>query len=121
VTAAVLIFAAALLIFNTIRMAIFARRREIEVMKLVGATNWFIRVPFMLEGLIQGLVGAAIAFATIYFLSGPGEGWIQDLDVFTGFQIVTSEVQLTGVLMLGVGSILGAIGAGVAVTRFLDV
>ena len=121
VTAAVLIFAAALLIFNTIRMAIFARRREIEVMKLVGATNWFIRVPFMLEGLIQGLVGAAIAFATIYFLSGPGEGWIQDLDVFTGFQIITSEVQWTGLLMLGVGSMLGALGAGVAVTRFLDV
>lgn len=120
-TAGVLFFAAALLIFNTIRMAIFARRREIEVMKLVGATNWFIRVPFMLEGLIQGLVGAAIAFATIYFMSGPGEGWIQDLDVFTGFQILTSEVSSTGLVMLGVGSVLGALGAGVAVTRFLDV
>ena len=46
-----------LLILNTIRMAIFARRREVAVMKLVGATNWFIRVPFMLEGLVQGLVG----------------------------------------------------------------
>src|SRR4051812_25202657 len=58
IVAIVLLFAASLLIFNTIRMAIFARRREIEVMKLVGATNWFIRVPFMLEGLIQGLLGA---------------------------------------------------------------
>ena len=50
-----LLFAAILLIWNTIRTAMFARRREIEVMKLVGATDWFIRVPFMLEGLIQGL------------------------------------------------------------------
>ena len=50
--------AAIVLIFNTIRMAMFARRREIEVMKLVGASNWFIRIPFMLEGLIQGLVGS---------------------------------------------------------------
>ena len=55
----VLLFAAVLLIWNTIRTAMFARRREIEVMKLVGATNWFIRIPFMLEGLLQGLVGAA--------------------------------------------------------------
>ena len=54
-----LLVAALLLILNAIRMAMFARRREIEVMKLVGATNWFIRVPFMLEGIIQGLVGSA--------------------------------------------------------------
>ena len=51
----------ALLIWNTIRTAMFARRREIEVMKLVGATNWFIRLPFMLEGLLQGIVGGALA------------------------------------------------------------
>ena len=57
VIAVFLLVAAGLLILNTIRMAMFARRREIEVMKLVGATNWFIRVPFMLEGLVQGLVG----------------------------------------------------------------
>ncbi len=52
-----LLFAAILLIWNTIRTAMFARRREIEVMKLVGATDWFIRIPFMLEGLIQGFIG----------------------------------------------------------------
>src|ERR671916_1364382 len=59
--AVVLLGAACLLILNTIRMAIFARRREVAVMKLVGATNWFIRVPFMLEGLVQGIVGGAVA------------------------------------------------------------
>ena len=46
------------LVVNTIQLAIFARRREVAVMKLVGATNWFIRIPFMLEGLVEGLVGA---------------------------------------------------------------
>src|SRR6185437_5252980 len=59
--AVVLIVSAAVLILNTIRMAIFARRREVSVMKLVGATNWFIRVPFMSEGLIQGFLGSALA------------------------------------------------------------
>ena len=53
--------ASTLLIANTIRLSIFSRRREIEVMKLVGATNWFVRGPFMLEGLICGLVGASLA------------------------------------------------------------
>ena len=60
VMSGVLLFASILLIWNTIRTAMFARRREIEVMKLVGATNWFIRLPFMLEGLLQGLAGAAL-------------------------------------------------------------
>ena len=56
-----LVIAATLLIANTIRLSIFARRREIEVMKLVGATNWFIRGPFMLEGLLCGFVGSVLA------------------------------------------------------------
>ena len=58
---AVLLVAATLLIANTIRLSIFSRRREIEVMKLVGATNWFVRGPFMLEGLICGLAGSVLA------------------------------------------------------------
>ena len=57
----VLLISSALLIANTIRLSIFSRRREIEVMKLVGATNWFVRGPFMLEGLITGLVGSLAA------------------------------------------------------------
>ena len=54
----VLLLSAGVLILNTIRMAIFARRREVSVMKLVGATNWFIRIPFITEGFIQGLIGS---------------------------------------------------------------
>ena len=56
-----LVIASTLLIANTIRLSIFSRRREIEVMKLVGATNWFIRGPFMLEGLLCGLCGSVLA------------------------------------------------------------
>ena len=63
-----LIVSAAVLILNSIRMAIFARRREVSVMKLVGATNWFIRVPFMSEGLIQGCWARACPPAPVYFL-----------------------------------------------------
>ena len=58
---AVLLIASILLIANTIRLSIFSRRREIEVMKLVGATNWFVRGPFMLEGLFCGLAGSLLA------------------------------------------------------------
>jgi cell division transport system permease protein len=119
--ASVLSLAAALLIFNTIRMAIFARRREIEVMKLVGATNWFIRIPFMLEGLVQGLVGAGVAFATVYFLRGAAEEGARRIDLFKGFVVLGSQVATTGVFTLVLGALIGALGAGVAVTRFLDV
>ncbi|MDP9420985.1 MAG: ABC transporter permease [Actinomycetota bacterium] len=119
--AAVLLFAAALLIFNTIRTAIFARRREIEVMKLVGATNWFIRVPFMLEGLLQGLAGASVAFAIVYLVRNAAQDAIRNVPLFDGFVVVTSQVVTTGALTLVLGAAIGAVGAGVAVTKFLDV
>jgi cell division transport system permease protein len=122
VIAIVLFLASSLLIFNTIRMAIFARRREIEVMKLVGATNWFIRVPFMVEGLVQGVVGAIGAFAVLFFLRGPMTDWIRDtFDQFAGFIVHSGEVSQVGLIVVIVGSLIGAASAGVAVTRFLDV
>jgi cell division transport system permease protein len=119
--AVVLLFAASLLIFNTIRMAIFARRREIEVMKLVGATNWFIRIPFMLEGLVQGLLGAGIAFGVVYLARNAAQDAIQSVPLFENFVVVSSQVVTTGMFTLVVGAVIGTIGAGVAVSRFLDV
>ena len=62
----ILLIAATILIGNTIRLSIFARRREIEVMKLVGASNWFVRGPFMVEGLLTGLIGAAAAVVLLF-------------------------------------------------------
>jgi cell division transport system permease protein len=121
IVAGVLLFAASLLIFNTIRMAIFARRREIEVMKLVGATNWFIRIPFMLEGLVQGVMGAAAAFGIVYVLRNVAEDRISSFELFQGFTILTNQVSTTGLWLLLIGAVIGGAGAGVAVTRFLDV
>ena len=115
------LLAAALLIFNSIRMAIFSRRQEIEVMKLVGATNTFIRVPFMIEGLLQGLVGAGLAFAAVYFGSTAFVEWVGSFELFESFVLLTTQVVGTGALMLAVGAAVGALSAGVAVTRFLDV
>jgi cell division transport system permease protein len=122
VVALILFLASSLLIFNTIRMAIFARRREIEVMKLVGATNWFIRVPFMVEGLAQGLLGAIAAFGALYGLRQFLRNWIVDnFSQFNGFFVQHGEVLLIGGVVVVVGAVVGAISAGVAVTRFLDV
>ena len=122
--AAFLLGAAVLLVLNTIRMAMFARRREIEVMKLVGATNWFIRVPFMLEGLVQGVLGAVIAVGALMIFKPFFEQWLpssEDFPLVSGFVLTTSELVGIYVLLGFTGCVVGAIGAGVAVTRFLDV
>ncbi len=123
--AIVLLMAASLLILNTIRMAIFARRREVGVMKLVGATNWFIRIPFMLEGLIQGLAGAGIAYGVVWI----GRDLIQnrvnrannDIQLFKQFLVTSGDVAGTGIFLLAVGLVVGTLGSALAVSRFLDV
>ncbi|HEY8217155.1 MAG TPA: permease-like cell division protein FtsX, partial [Acidimicrobiia bacterium] len=71
----VLLVSSLFLIVNTIRLATFARRREIEVMKLVGASNWFVRVPFMAEGLVQGLIGAGLAVGVVAALKLGFDNW----------------------------------------------
>ncbi len=123
--AIVLLAAASLLILNTIRMAIFARRREVAVMKLVGATNWFIRVPFMLEGLLQGLAGAAMAFGVVWIgrdlIQDRIAGARNDIQLFKQFLVTGADVTGTGILLLVVGVVVGTVGSALAVSRFLDV
>jgi cell division transport system permease protein len=124
VIAAFLLGAAGLLILNTIRMAMFARRREIEVMKLVGATNWFIRVPFMLEGLVQGVLGALAAILALAVFKPFFQEWLpnpEDFPLVSGFLVSGGELAAIFVLLGVVGILIGAVGAGIAVTRFLDV
>ncbi len=123
IVAVVLLGAAALLILNTIRMAMFARRREIEVMKLVGATNWFIRVPFMLEGLLQGVVGALLSVGLLAAFRPFFESWLpsDQFPIFSGFTLASVEVIGIYLLLGFIGCIVGALGAGLAVSRFLDV
>ena len=115
-----LISASTLLIANTIRLSIFARRREIEVMKLVGATNWFVRGPFMLEGLLQGFVGSLLAVVLLVV------GKSVALPSILGHLHSTSDVHalpfvLNALALLVAGLLLGAVGSGLTLRRFLQV
>ncbi|MBI2704240.1 MAG: ABC transporter permease [Actinobacteria bacterium] len=124
VVAGVLLGASILLVLNTIRMAMYARRREIEVMKLVGATNWFIRVPFMTEGLVQGVIGAGLAIGLLVLFRPFYERIVPDptqFPLFSGMVPASSELFGIYVVLAFIGCVIGTIGAGVAVTRFLDV
>jgi cell division transport system permease protein len=116
----ILLASATLLIANTIRLSIFSRRREIEVMKLVGATNWFVRGPFMLEGLITGLVGSL--FAILLLLLGKElvlPNILGRLDA--GDDVSAIPFALNALALLGIGLALGAAGSGITLRRFLRV
>ena len=120
----VLLAVAVILIWNTIRTAIFARRREIEVMKLVGATDWFIRVPFILEGLIQGLVGAVVSCGGLWALNSAWTSGVAGFKPGTGVSsLVVPGSYVNGVMivLLIIGAVAGGVGSGVASSKFLDV
>ncbi|MCI0545466.1 MAG: permease-like cell division protein FtsX [Actinobacteria bacterium] len=116
--AIVLGLSAVVLIANTIRLAIYARRDEVAIMKLVGASNWFVRVPFLLEGLIEGLVGAALAVFAVWLgstnLARAGEGFVL-------FRLDVSEQWFLrwGLLFLVFGALAGVIGSMLGLSRYL--
>jgi cell division transport system permease protein len=123
VMSVILMIAAAALIANTIRLAIYARREEIGIMKLVGATNWFIRIPFMLEGVIAALAGALISGAVVLsgnalLFSRMGEA-LPFLE--TVFSFTSGEILSVLLVLAGVGALVGLIGSGMALRRFLEV
>lgn len=121
--AAILLLSAAVLILNTIRMAIYGRRREVAVMKLVGATNWFIRVPFMLEGLAQGVLGAAVAAIALFAIRATVQSLISHFQVSLLSPVVVSAQQalVTQLFVVLMGAGVGMVGSAFAVRRFLDV
>ncbi len=119
--ALVLLAVAVLLILNTTFTAMMSRRREIEVMKLVGATNWFIRIPYMLEGLVHGFVGAVGASGVLFGLNKWLFPKVQRINLFEYFRISTSEVWSTSALLLVIGCAGGVFGSTFAVWRYLDV
>jgi cell division transport system permease protein len=124
ITAAVLtvllVLASILLIANTIRLSLYARRREVEVMKLVGATDWFIRVPFMIEGVIVGAIGALLAIAVL------GATKIALLDPLASNWTLIAAPRTIGfavlvVVLLAAGTLVSAVGSGLSLRRFLRV
>jgi cell division transport system permease protein len=122
VAAVILLAASTILIANTIRLSIFSRRREIEVMKLVGATNWFVRGPFMVEGLICGLIGSVLAVILLFV----GKELALPSIVSDTIKDADSDVQgwafpAVAAILLALGLALGAIGSGITLRRFLRV
>ncbi|MDD4169714.1 MAG: permease-like cell division protein FtsX [Desulfotomaculaceae bacterium] len=121
VTMVLLGVAAVFLIATTIRLSVFSRRREIEIMKFLGATNWFVRFPFLLEGMFLGLAGSLLAVAAIYY------GYfsiISSIQVSLPFVPMVSNRNLIILLMEGLllaGLVIGAAGSMISVRRFLKV
>jgi cell division transport system permease protein len=119
----ILLLSSLFLIVNTIRLATFARRREIEVMKLVGASNWFVRIPFLAEGMVQGLVGAGIAVLAVLSLKHFGfDRAFNDPNSFFGdFFVTTTDATKIAFYVLLVGALIGSIGAVVGLRKFLRI
>ena len=116
----ILIIASAMLIANTIRLSIFARRREIEVMKLVGASNWFVRGPFVIEGLACGLIGSVLA--VFLLVLGKELALPQIIPKFdAGAGVHAWPFPLMAAILILLGLSLGAAGSAVTLRRFLRV
>jgi cell division transport system permease protein len=119
----ILLLAAILLISNTIRLSIFARRREVEVMRLVGATNWFIRWPFVIEGIICGVVGAVVSVVALWL----GKVLVVDpylnstTNGLTKSQATTLGFTSLALILIVAGGVVGALGSGLTLRRFLRV
>jgi len=116
----ILLIASTILIANTIRLSIFSRRREIEVMKLVGATNWFVRAPFMLEGILCGLAGSVLAVILLLMakeLALPGiMGRVESPDDISAWSF-----PVVALILVAVSLLVGAAGSGITMRRFLRI
>jgi cell division transport system permease protein len=116
----ILLIASTILIANTIRLSIFSRRREIEVMKLVGATNWFVRAPFMLEGILCGLAGSILAVVLLLMakeLALPGiMGRVESPDDINAWSF-----PVVALILVAVSLLVGAAGSGITMRRFLRI
>jgi len=116
-----LALAAMFIIANTIRITVFARRREIGIMRYIGATEWFVRWPFIIEGLALGVVGAVISASVLawgYYFA------VRALVVaipFWPFAAPWPLLQQLALVLLGLGALIGVCGSGMSVRRYLDV
>lgn len=121
VLVALLTFVAFVFINNTIRLAITARRREIAIMRLVGASNGFIRGPFLMEGTLEALIAALLAIGALAAGSNALLGKLSDTLSFLSFDIAQSTVFATYGLLLAIGVIIGLFGSAMAMRRYLKV
>jgi cell division transport system permease protein len=118
--AGLLVLASVLLVANTIRLSIFARRREVEVMRLVGATNWFIRWPFVIEGLLVGFVGGVVAIGLLYLAKVTVvDPWSERFALIAAPD--TIRFSLLVLVLLGAATAVSAVGSGITLRRFLRV
>ncbi|TET15077.1 MAG: ABC transporter permease [Actinobacteria bacterium] len=122
-----LLLAAVVLIFNTIRLSIYARRKEIEVMKLVGATNWFVRIPFLFEGFFEGFAGSVVSIILLYFINKflwiRVERVIVDTMRIKELAIVGSGnvISYTYIGVVVVGGLIGLLSSAIALRRYVKV
>lgn len=117
----VLAFATLFIISNTIRLTVFARRKEIAIMKYVGATDWFIRWPFVMEGMVLGLFGSIIAAMVLRTAYTAMAEKVYDTLAF--FPLIPEQPFLTYITIIVVisGMVVGAIGSAVSIKKFLKV
>lgn len=110
--------AAVVLIANTIRLAIYARRDEISIMKLVGASNWFVRIPFVLEGMVEGVLGSALAVFSVWVAARPLMGSIQGTEWFR-ITLSGGFFLRWGVIFVLFGALAGVLGSFLGLSRYL--
>ena len=120
VLAVLLLLASLMLVGNTIRLSIYARRREVEVMRLVGATNWFIRWPFIIEGVIVGLTGAVVAVGILWL------GKVTVVDPLSDNLNLVDSLSTMGflplvIILVSSAMIVSALGSGITLRRFLRI
>ena len=116
---AVLTVASVVIVMNTIRTAVYHRRQEIELMKLVGATEWFVRWPFLLEGLMTGLIAAALALGLLTLSYRPFVERFESELFFVPLSYDPRFVAVLGQDLLGAGALLGVLGSYIGVRRFV--
>ena len=118
--AGLLVIASVLLIANTIRLSLYARRREVEVMKLVGATDWFIRWPFVIEGVLVGALGGIVAVLLLAVVKiAVVDPLAQEFELIAAPE--TMNFPLLVALLLGASVAVSAAGSGLSLRRFLRV
>ncbi|CAN5859652.1 permease-like cell division protein FtsX [soil metagenome] len=118
---ALFLVSSVLLISNTIRISIFARRNEIEVMKLVGASDSFVRTPFIIEGLVQGIIGAVIAGVAVVWLNSLFVEWAANELPFVPISGDAVNILLVVAILFVVGAVIGVLGSFLSVSRFLKI